>query len=50
MLRRRAHRGGNRYSLGKLALRRRYRVDVRATDGVGNRSGKKVARFKLRRR
>jgi hypothetical protein len=50
VIRRRAHKGRNRYSLGKLRLRRRYRVDVRATDAAGNRSRKKVARFKLRRR
>jgi DNA-binding beta-propeller fold protein YncE len=50
VLRRRAHKGRNRYSLGKLRLRRRYRVDVRATDAAGNRSPKKVARFRLRRR
>jgi DNA-binding beta-propeller fold protein YncE len=49
VLRRRAHKGRNRYSLGKLRLRRRYRVLVRATDAAGNRSRRKVVRFKLRR-
>jgi hypothetical protein len=49
-IRRRGRRGMNRLSLGKLRIRQGHRVIVRATDGAGNRSRRKVVRFRIKRR
>jgi predicted phage tail protein len=49
-LTRRARRGRNRIRLKGMRLSGRYRVAVRATDGSGNRSARKVARTRIRRR
>ena len=49
-VRRRARRGINRLSLGRLRRGAGYRLRVRATDAAGNRSRRKVVRFRVRRR
>jgi hypothetical protein len=48
-LRRRARKGLNRFSLGKLRAGRRHRITVTATDAAGNRSRNRVVRFRIRR-
>jgi DNA-binding beta-propeller fold protein YncE len=46
---RRARKGVNRFRLGKLRKKGRYRVRVRATDAAGNVSKRRVKRFRIKR-
>ena len=50
VVRRRARRGVNRFSLGRLRKAGRYRLRVTATDAAGNTSKRKRKRFRVRRR
>jgi DNA-binding beta-propeller fold protein YncE len=45
-----ARHGLNRFRLGKLRARRRYRLLLTATDDAGNTSPRKVVRFRVKRR
>jgi hypothetical protein len=45
-----AKQGRNRFPLGKLRAGRRYRLHITATDDAGNRSARKVVRFRIRPR
>ena len=48
-LSRRARKGVNRFRLGRLRRKGRYRIRVRATDASGNRSRRRAVRFRIRR-
>jgi YVTN family beta-propeller protein len=48
VLRRQARRGMNRYRLRGLRTGRRYRLVLRATDAAGNRSKRKIVRYRAR--